>query len=73
MTFSFFNSVACLSKKVAHVCYKIYNFEMNSNEHGGGGPRGVMVKAMDCGIIVGKFVLQFSYMFPFGQIPLGKV
>ena len=32
-------------------------------------PRGAMVKAMDCGIVVSEFVLQFT----FGQIHLGKV
>ena len=35
-----------------------------------GCPRGVMVKAMDCGIVVSEFVFQSRY---FGQIPLGKV
>ena len=35
-----------------------------------GCPRGVMVKAMDCGIVVSEFLLQ---SFTFGQIPLGKV
>ena len=34
-----------------------------------GCPRGVMVKALDCGIVVREFVLQFT----FGQIPLGKM
>ena len=29
----------------------------------GGGPRGVMVKAMDCGIVVREFVLQSRYHF----------
>ena len=39
-----------------------------------GCPRGVMVKAMDCGIVVREFVLQsFTITFTFGQIPLGKV
>ena len=34
-----------------------------------GGPRGVMVKVQDCGIVVSVFELQFT----FRQIPLGKV
>ena len=37
------------------------------------GPRGVMVKAMECGIVVREFVLQLTTTFTFGQIPLGKV
>ena len=38
-----------------------------------GCPCGVMVKAMDCGIVVSEFVLPCAIMFTFGQIPLGKV
>ena len=37
------------------------------------GPRGVIVKAMDSGIVVREFVLQSHYNIHFGQIPLGKV
>ena len=38
-------------------------------------PRGVMVNAMDYGIVVREFVLQSRYYvtFTFGQIPLEKV
>ncbi len=36
-------------------------------------PRGVIVKPMDCGIVVREFVLQSRYYVHFGQIPLGKV
>ena len=43
--------------------------ELNSSEYRGG-PRVVMVKAMDCGIVVSEFVLQSRY---YGKIPLGKV
>ena len=39
---------------------------------GGGGPRGVMVKAMDCGIVVSEFVLQSRYYVPFRANTLGK-
>ena len=39
----------------------------------GGGPRGVMAKAIDCGIVVSEFVLQSRYYVHFRQIPLGKV
>ena len=39
----------------------------------GGCPRGVMVKAMDCGIVVREFVLQSRYYVPFQANTLGKV
>ena len=35
-------------------------------------PRGVMVKAMDCGIVVRKFVLQSRYYVHFQANTLGK-
>ena len=39
-----------------------------------GCPRGVMAKALDCGIVVREFVLQSRYyVHCFGQLPLGKV
>ena len=38
----------------------------------GGCPRGVMVKAMDCGIVVSKFVLQSRYYVHFRANTLGK-
>ena len=38
----------------------------------GGGPRGVMVKAMDCGIVVREFVLQSPYYVHFRANTLGK-
>ena len=37
-----------------------------------GCPRGVMVKAMDCGIVVRKFVLQSGYYVHFRANTLGK-
>ena len=37
-----------------------------------GGPRGVMVKAMDCGIVVSEFVLQLRYYVHFQANTLGK-
>ena len=37
-----------------------------------GGPRGVMVKAMDCGIVVREFVLQSHYYVHFQANTLGK-
>ena len=38
----------------------------------GGCPRGVMVKAMDCGIVVSEFVLQSCYYVHFRANTLGK-
>ena len=38
----------------------------------GGCPRGVMVKALDCGIIVLEFVLQLRYYVQFRANTLGK-
>ena len=37
-----------------------------------GCPRGVMVKAMDCGIVVSEFVLQSRYYIHFRTNALGK-
>ena len=38
----------------------------------GGCPRGVMVKAMDCGIVVSEFVLQSHYNVHFRANTPGK-
>ena len=38
----------------------------------GGCPRGVMVKAMDCRIVVSEFVLQSRYYVHFRENTLGK-
>ena len=38
----------------------------------GGCPRGVMVKAMDCGIVVREFVFQLCYYVHFRENTLGK-
>ena len=37
-----------------------------------GGPRGVMVKVMDCGIVVSEFELQSRYYVHFRANTLGK-
>ena len=44
----------------------------HSNRYWGGRPRGVMVKAMDCGIVVREFVLQSRYYIHFRASTLGK-
>ena len=43
-----------------------------SNVHARGCPRGVMVKAMDCGIVVSEFVLQSRYYVHFRANTPGK-
>ena len=43
-----------------------------TRNRGGGCPYGVMVKAMDCGIIVSEFVLQSCYYIHFRANTLGK-
>ena len=40
---------------------------------GGACPRGVLVKAMDGGIVVSESNSSRAITFTFGQIPLGKV
>ena len=42
------------------------------HRQGGGCPCGVMVKAMDSGIILSKFVLQSCYYIHFQANTLGK-
>ena len=46
---------------------------MKHSKFYGGCPCDVMVKAMDCGIIVSKFVLQSRYYLHFWANTLGKV
>ncbi len=41
-------------------------------ELGGGCPRGVMVKAMDCEIVVSEFEIQSRYYVHFRTNTLGK-
>ena len=38
----------------------------------GGCPRGVMVKALDCGIVVREFVLKWRYYVDFRANTFGK-
>ena len=47
-------------------------FTLSSLLNLGGGPCGVMVKAMDCGIVVREFVLQSRYYVHFRANTLGK-
>ena len=43
-----------------------------NNQYAKGYPRGVMVKALDCGIVVREFVLQSRYYVHFRENTLGK-
>ena len=51
-----------------HKPYQTYH----TFKHLGGCPRGVMVKAMNCGIVVREFVLQSRYYVHFRANTLGK-
>ena len=42
------------------------------NSSGRGCPRGVMVKAMNCGILVSEFEFQLCHYVHFGTNTLGK-
>ena len=53
-----------IRKNGSKLCYTTYI--------GGGCPRGVMVKAMDCRIVVREFVLQSRYYVHFQANTLGK-
>ena len=50
----------------------LFHYLVFVNSSKGGGPHGVMVKAMDCGIIVSEFVLQLRYYVHFRANTLGK-
>ena len=63
-----------LSLKTVNVCVSWKSHELISSPQtiGGGCPHGVKVKAMDCGIVVREFVLQWHYYFHFRANTLGK-
>ena len=63
-------SLACVAW-----CRDIVSFSSYPLDPGGvlvGCPRGVMVKAMNCGIVVREFVLQSRYYVHFRANTLGK-
>ena len=53
-------------------CYCFYRDGFNYYDLSRGCPRGVMVKAMNCGIVVREFVLQSRYYVYFRANTLGK-
>ena len=54
------------------ICHKNPTNELTNQMVYGGGPRDVMVKAIDCGIVVRKFVLQSRYYVHFRANTLGN-
>ena len=52
--------------------YHIYIYIYIFTKIAGRCPRGVMVKVMDCGIVVSEFVLQSCYYVHFWANTLGK-
>ena len=67
--FFFFQTNSYLLKKKSSV-NKLLGFESYLSYLGC--PRGVMVKAMNCGIVVREFVLQSRYYVHFRANTLGK-
>ena len=57
------NSYICVVISIGNICTKT---------RFGAFPRGVMVKAMDCRIVVSKFGLQLRYYVHFRTNTLGK-
>ena len=55
-----------------HINLFTFSFRVHHPQKFSGGPRGAMVKAMDCGIVVSKFVLQSHYYVHFRENTLGK-
>ena len=51
----------------------VSNIDRNIQNYRGRCPRGVMVKAMDCGIVVSEFVLHSGYYVHFRANTVGKV
>ena len=60
------------STKVTNFTYFTSNKENIASQTFRGCPRGVMVKAMDCEIVVSEFVLQSRYYVHFRANTLGK-
>ena len=66
---NFYNVCVCVHVHIyyMYVCVLVYECIYVR-----GCPRGVMVKAMDCGIILSEFVLQSRYYVHFRANTLGK-
>ena len=57
---------------VVNIILTVDNIQITAQIYTVGCPRGVMVKAMDCGIVVRKFGLQSRYYVHFRANTLGK-
>ena len=58
---------------IIYIFYHLSSFaRAHTHTHMVGCPRSVMVKAMDCGIVVREFVLQSRYYVHFRANTLGK-
>ena len=62
--------IISLLRKLPNLMHSTFTLERI--KLGRGSPRGVMVKALDCGIIVSEFVLQSRYYVHFRANTLGK-
>ena len=65
-----YNSILVCFLNYINACTSAQN--KHSHKNIWGGPRGVMVKAIDCGIVVSEFVLQSRYYVHFRANTLGK-
>ena len=72
ITFSRFLFTFLLYTGVKIYNIPVINFFFTLAIYGGRFPRGVMVKALDCGIVVREFVLQSCYYVHFRANTLGK-
>ena len=71
--FQIFHPIIPKKRKYKHKAYNILKLlSMKLTQTGWGCPRGVMVKAMDCGIVVSEFELQLRYYVHFRANTLGK-
>ena len=61
----------CVSKSTIFKYHKI-DIQRQSDLKFEGCPRGVMVKAIDCGIVVSEFIFQSRYYVHFRANTLGK-
>ena len=66
-----FNAKSCLYICIIYIYIYIYIYSV-SQKWVRGCPLGVMVKVMDCGIVVSKFVLQSRYYVHFRVNTIGK-
>ena len=59
-------------KNICESSFQVMNLKATHLSKHRGCPHGVMVKAMDCGIVVREFILQSRYYIHFRANTLGK-